>query len=157
MNDEQLSALLRLKRYEQPPEGYFDQLLRDVHRRQRAELLKRPLWKIAADRVQTFFSEHSLGGLSYAGSMAAVLIMGAAAIGFMTSGGGQSGVAVAVREEAAPAPVVAQVAQAGTETRSLPTAAVTTPRPDLRQAQAPLDRRYIIDARPASYEPAFSF
>src|SRR5882757_40595 len=90
MTEEQLTALLRLKRYEQPPADYFDGLLKDIHRRQRTELLRRPLWKIAAERVQTFFSEHSMGHLSYAGAMAAVLIVGVGAIGLMTPGGGGS-------------------------------------------------------------------
>src|SRR5581483_8970963 len=87
MTEEQLSALLRIKRFEQPPPQYFDRLLQDIHRRQRAELLRRPLWKIAAERVQTFFSEHSMGHLSYAGALASVLVVGVAGIGLMTSGG----------------------------------------------------------------------
>src|SRR5471030_154741 len=87
MTDEQLSALLRIKRFEQPPPQYFDRLLQDLHRRQRAELLHRPLWKIAVERVQTFFSEHSMGHLSYAGALASVLVVGVTTIGFMTSGG----------------------------------------------------------------------
>ena len=39
MHDPRISALLRLKRFEQPPPGYFEQLLSDVHDRQRTELL----------------------------------------------------------------------------------------------------------------------
>src|SRR5471032_1827099 len=87
MTEEQLSALLRIKRFEQPPPQYFDRLLQEVHRRQRTELLRRPLWKIAAERVQTFFSEHSMGHLSYAGALASALVVGVVGIGLMTSGG----------------------------------------------------------------------
>lgn len=77
---QQLQALLRLKRYEQPPSGYYEKLLRDVHRRQRSELLRRPLWSIAVERIQTFFGEHSMGSVSYAGAMAAVAFTGLLAI-----------------------------------------------------------------------------
>src|SRR3954465_3281710 len=80
MTEEQLSTLLRLKRHEQPPPGYFDDLLRAVHRRQREELLQRPLWRIALERLQCFFGERTLAPLSYAGVLAAVAIAGVVTI-----------------------------------------------------------------------------
>ncbi|MCX6978210.1 MAG: hypothetical protein NTX04_09815, partial [Verrucomicrobia bacterium] len=83
MTEEQLTALLRIKRYEQPPEGYFDQLLKDVHRRQRAELLRRPLWRIALERVQTIFSEHSMGPIPYVAGLASMAVAGVVAIGLI--------------------------------------------------------------------------
>jgi hypothetical protein len=89
MTEEQLSALLRLKRYEQPPDHYFDRLLEDIHRRQRADLVKLPLWKIAMERVQTFFSEHSMSRVTYAGALASVMIVGVTAIGLMIPGSSQ--------------------------------------------------------------------
>ncbi len=87
MTEDQLSALLRtVKRYEQPPPGYFDRLLRDVHRRQRSELLQRPLWKIALERMQTFFGEHSMSPMRYASAMAGVVVVGVTAIAVLTPG-----------------------------------------------------------------------
>ena len=80
MTEEQLTALLRLKRYEQAPPAYFDRLLQDIHRRQRTDLLQLPLWKIALDRLQTFFSEHSIGHLSTAAALIAATVAGAAVI-----------------------------------------------------------------------------
>ncbi len=88
--DQKLSALLRLKRFEQPPAGYYEKLLQDVHRRQRAELLKRSLWSIGLERIQTFFSAHSMGNASFAGAMAAVAVAGVVGIG-MIGGGSQPG------------------------------------------------------------------
>src|SRR5829696_922979 len=73
---QKLSALLRLKRFEQPPPGYFNTLVQEVHRRQRADLLRRPLWQLAIERVQTFFSENSMGRLQYGGAMAALVVTG---------------------------------------------------------------------------------
>src|SRR5690606_31478091 len=41
MNPDQTPKLLRLKRYESPPEGYFTSFLEEFHRRQREDVLKR--------------------------------------------------------------------------------------------------------------------
>jgi hypothetical protein len=85
MTEDQLSALLRtVKRYEQPPPGYQDQLLRDIHRRQRAELLRMPLWKIALERLQTLFGEHSIGPATYGTAMAGLVVLGITAIALVT-------------------------------------------------------------------------
>ena len=158
MTEEQLSTLLRLKRHEQPPPQYFDQLLADIHRRQRAELLRRPLWKIAVERVQTFFGEHSMGGLSYAGAMAAALVLGTAAIGLLTSGGvepeRQPQLATAKPAISTP-PALLSLAPAA------PAQPVALEPPSFQAAQAERSLagapRYVIDARPASYEPSFKF
>ena len=39
-NDNEITKLLRLKRYEQPPPRYFENFLHEFHRRQRDELLR---------------------------------------------------------------------------------------------------------------------
>jgi hypothetical protein len=156
MTDEQLSALLRLKRYEQPPAQYFDTLLQDIHRRQRAELLRRPLWRIMLERVQTFFSEHSMGHASYAGAMATVLVAGVAAIGVLFPGEIES------RNEGS----IAQVSNAvANGTRMVSLQPVRTPptvlEPQSFRSVAELTSanqpRYVIDARPVSYEASFQF
>src|SRR5215210_4951403 len=72
--DEEISKLLRLKRFEQPPPGYFDDFLQDFHRRQRAELLRQPLWRIAWDRAAAFFSEETAGHYAYGAATALVLL-----------------------------------------------------------------------------------
>jgi hypothetical protein len=154
MTEEQLSALLRLKRHETPPPGYFDRLLADVHRRQRAELLQRPLWKIAFERFQTFFGEHSMGPLSYAGAVASVVAVGALGIGAFSALHDRLGVSgsAAVAAIKAPAsehrPLTLQVA-----------APKTSPQYPERQfvAEVRQQPRYIIDARPLSYERPSTF
>ena len=152
MTEEQLSALLRIKRFEQPPPQYFDRLLQDIHRRQRSELLRRPLWKIAAERVQTFFSEHSMGHLSYAGALAGVLVVGVAGIGLMTSGGnveqGSTG------EHFAKVAPQHQLLKLDNSDKSGLALDVTPSLPSGLSGYLPAAHqpRYIIDARPASYE-----
>lgn len=79
LDETQLQALLRLKRFEQPPSGYFDGLLSQVHRRQREELLHRPAWRIAVDRVRAFFAPLHIDW-AHTASMAALLVVGIAAI-----------------------------------------------------------------------------
>lgn len=164
MTDEQLSALLRLKRHEQPPAGYFEDLLKQVHARQRSELLRKPLSQIALERLHTFFGEHSMGSLSYAGAMAGLLVLGAAGIGLLTPGQTK-------RENAAQIVATATIPSASPDVFSLelpkdgapPTLgfAQTLPLPPLnpqsgrsQMAHAP---RYVIDARPASYEPSSNY
>lgn len=156
MTEEQLTALLRIKRFEQPPPQYFDRLLENVHRRQREELLLRPLWRIAVERVQTFFSEHSMGNVSYAGAMAAALVVGAGAIAVMMPGEIEKKSFVA-----ASTPVQVKSGSLLTLQSRQPTlpalSATFEPQPaQSGRSQFAKDRRYIIDARPASYEPEAS-
>jgi len=178
MTEEQLSALLRIKRFEQPPPQYFDQLLQNIHRRQRSELLHRPLWKIAAERLQTFFSEHSMSHLSYAGALASVVVVGVVGIGILTSGGSLDSVGArglpAVADAHPPRDITpadnafSQKKLLAIETASPSTGFVSSALPasvSLPNAQvltAPMSPtvqqpRYVIDARPASYEPAAAY
>jgi hypothetical protein len=169
MHDPRISALLRLKRFEQPPPGYFDQLLSEVHRRQRSELLHRPLWKIAIERTQVFFSEHSMGNFSYAGAMAALLVVGVTAIGLLTPAKTESnraGSAIVENTAPATAPTVVPVNESRIEPGSNRMLVLgpqgdgamllAGPRHEV-PSSGTLAPRYIIDARPASYEPASSY
>ena len=47
----ELERLVRLKRHERPPEGYFEDFLREFRERQRAEMLKVSSFSLFADRV----------------------------------------------------------------------------------------------------------
>lgn len=149
MTEEQLSALLRVKRFEQPPPQYFERLLQDVHRRQRADLLQLPLWKIAVERMQTFFGEHSMGRLSYAGAMASVLVVGLTTIGVMMPAVQRSDKQVAVT------PPTHSENEWVRLDNAKPQFALDNP--SLQAAPAGYGSvtsqpRYIMDARPVSYE-----
>ena len=156
MTEEQLTSLLRIKRFEQPPPQYFDKLLENVRRRQREELLQRPLWRIAVERVQTFFSEHSMGNVSYAGAMAAALIVGAGAIAVMIPGEieKQPMVAASTPKQANAGSLL--TLQSGPGNSPVLPVAFGPQSTQPSRAQLGKVRRYVIDARPASYEPEAS-
>ena len=71
--EEDIATLLRLKRHEQPPPGYFDNFLHEFHRRQRAELLKQPLWKIALQRAHDFMFQLNVGSMPAAATALVIL------------------------------------------------------------------------------------
>src|SRR5258708_14382784 len=78
LNENDIGKLLRLKRYEQPPPGYFDNFLPEFHRRQRDELLRQPLWRICLERTHDFMFRLNVPSLtSYPAAIAAVLICAA--------------------------------------------------------------------------------
>ena len=184
--DQQLRALLRLKRFEQPPAGYYDKLLQDIHRRQRSELLRRPLFSIALERLQTFFGEHSMGNVSYAGAMAAVVAVGLVVLNAVPKAPSAGGSVIAANETVTTtAPLVEttavqpvnlrQASSAGTKlfSQQRPNVEVVGIEGEEAVADARLlpsrvarergvDRmpRYVIDSRPVSYEAtkvSFSF
>ena len=53
-DDNEIGRLLRLKRYEQPPPGYFENFLHEFHRRQRDELLGNRSGGLLLGRAQDF-------------------------------------------------------------------------------------------------------
>src|SRR6201982_481013 len=77
-DDKELSALLRLKRYEHPPPEYFENFLHEFHRRQRDELLRQPLWRICLERAHNFMLQLDVRSLaSYPTAVAAMLVCAA--------------------------------------------------------------------------------
>jgi hypothetical protein len=152
LDENQLQALLRLKRYEQPPAGYFENLLERVHRRQREEMLRRSAWQLALDRVRAFFAPLQMDW-RHAGAMAAVLVAGIFAI------------RVAIPDRAADSPQIAQAAAGSNLQASAPniTLQPAGPQPVVAQENRRVQRdpsapvRFIIDAQPVSYETTSSF
>lgn len=62
----QIQKLLRLKRYEQPPEGYYEDFLREFQQRQRAEVLKSSVWEIIWDRLGHVLPDFRVPAYAYA-------------------------------------------------------------------------------------------
>src|SRR5581483_3724257 len=77
-DDRDIATLLRLKKYEQPPPGYFEDFLHEFHRRQRDELLRQPLWRICLERAHDFMFKLNVPSLtSYPAAATALLIFAA--------------------------------------------------------------------------------
>jgi len=158
-NDSEIARLLRLKRYEQPPPGYFENFLHEFHRRQRDELLRQPLWRICLERAQNFMLQLNVRSLtSYPAAVTAVLVC--AAIISLKIYQQPETARVALQNPPAlsvPAntegewnlasPVAAQILRTQ-PVRSFPESAQT------HRAAPP---RYVLDSVPVSYEPTFRF
>src|SRR5256886_15613159 len=78
--DNEIGRLLRLKKYERPPPGYFENFLHEFHRRQRDELLRHPLWKSALGRAQDFMMSLNVARLASYQVAATAVLLGAAVI-----------------------------------------------------------------------------
>ena len=159
-NEDEIGRLLRLKRYEQPPPGYFDNFLHEFHRRQRNELLKQPLWRICLQRAQDFMFRLNVPGLaSYPVAATAVLICAALISVKIYQGPAKPNMAAQNQT-----PVVATALQdtawslsAPVATRDLSPAPLRTANYSSHTHRAATPPRYVLDSTPVSYEAAFRF
>ena len=154
-DDKEIGRLLRLKKFEQPPPGYFENFLHEFHRRQRDELLRQPLWKIAVERAQDFMLRLNVARLaSYPVAAAAVLVCAAV---------------FSLKIYQTPqAPSVAQIQSTVPAEQSdwnlasqVSGVMVTQPRPvfnaNLSTHRKTAPPRYVLDSMPVSYESTLRF
>jgi hypothetical protein len=158
-DDNEIARLLRLKRYEQPPPGYFENFLHEFHRRQRDELLRQPLWKICLERAQNLMSQLDIRTLaSYPTAIAAVLVC-ASVISLKVSQ--QPGTArVAIQNP--PTISVPVSADAELDLASPVAPQIFRMQPvrsfhESAQTHRAAPPRYVLDSVPVSYEPSFKF
>jgi len=72
-NNTDISKLLRLKRYEQPPPGYYEDFLFEFQRRQRTESLRRPAWQSIWDQLMSIAPTFQVPRYAYASITALAL------------------------------------------------------------------------------------
>ena len=161
-NDNEIATLLRLKKHEQPPPGYFDNFLHEFHRRQRDELLREPLWKITLQRAQDFMFRLNVSALTSYPVAATAVLACAAIISFKIYQGPETNPNVALRNRpafTAPANVDAEW------TLASPVATRVTAQPIRRLNEGANTHsrnggtppRYVLDSVPVSYDTAFRF
>lgn len=139
--NESVSRLLRLKRYEQPPPGYFEDFLAEFQSRQRAEVIQRPLRAIVWDRVVRFLAPPSAPRLVMAASFAAVVFASALLVGPETQ----------IPATASAPPEKTSLSLAGTAPL------LPLPKSSLRPAKPLSTVQYILPARPVGYASNRSF
>ncbi len=158
-NDNEITKLLRLKRYEQPPPGYFENFIHEFHRRQRDELLRQPLWRICIDRTRDFVASFNLSTLtSYPAAVTAVLVC--AAVLSLRIYQTPQAPTVAAKDR----PVLVVPASSEPEwTLASPVATRVFNTRSLRnmtesaQTHRSGTPRYVLDSVPVSYETTFKF
>ncbi|CAN5319841.1 hypothetical protein BH09VER1_BH09VER1_37180 [soil metagenome] len=136
-----ISKLLRLKRYEQPPPGYFDDFLHEFRRRQRAELLKQPMWQELWGRIMSMAPTFRVPQMAYATIVACAI---AASVMIMER------------------PVASTMtASAKPEASSLPAFTLTSSKPVTISEAIPvatqLPPHFVLQPRPVSNEQPLSF
>lgn len=158
-DDQELSVLLRLKRYEQPPPEYFENFLHEFHRRQRDELLKQPLWRICLDRAHDFMLRLNVPALgSYPAAVTVALVCAAI-------------ISLKVYQTTPERPISAQARPAlATPVNANSELTLASPVATRLFSTQPLRRlderarthraappRYVLDSVPVSYESTFRF
>jgi hypothetical protein len=158
-DDREIARLLRLKRYEQPPGGYFENFLHEFHRRQRDELLRQPLWRICLERAHTFVLGLDVRSLtSYPAAVAAVLVCA----GIISLKIYQQPETARVALQSPPAISTPMDNQGELNLASPVSMQILRMQPvgsfrESAQTHRAAPPRYVLDSVPVSYEPTFRF
>ncbi len=104
-----IEKLIRLKRYEQPPEGYYGQFLEEFHQRQRSAVLRQNASDRLFERAAGWFTDFGNSHWLYAAAGAYLVVMTTALLRLSPDAPGQQPVADSHTspqyEVASPAPV----------------------------------------------------
>jgi hypothetical protein len=160
LDDSNVQQLIRLKRFEQPPPGFFEDRLAELHRRQRAELLRRSAFQIWFDRLSSGLWSFRMPAYAYGGAFGVFVVLAtlittgvvgpkteerSAAIGLTQMEARSEGGRLALNRD---------LDWSGLAQR--PVRSKTSVVPTLEPSSSALPR-YILDGRPVSYEASFSF
>ena len=68
--------VIKLKRYEQPPDGYYEDFLKEFHKRQRAEPLNTSIRGLVKERLSDKISEFRVPSMAFAAATAVAILAG---------------------------------------------------------------------------------
>jgi hypothetical protein len=159
LDENDIGTLLRLKRHEQPPPGYFDEFLHEFHRRQRAELLRQPVWKIALQRAHDFMFQLNVPALSsYPAAVAAVVVCAAVlSLKVYQTPENFEGTNVAQHAPAMQTGDSAWSLSTPVSGRDLDLPTFRPPTQSAKTHGSTATPRYVLDSTPVSYEASFKF
>jgi hypothetical protein len=170
-DENEIGKLLRLKRYEQPPPGYFENFLHEFHRRQRDELLRQPIWSVVWQRLSDSLFRLNIPSLTSMPAAVAAVLVCAAVITLKLYNPSSPSSSIATATTSALSSHESVLDQMATERVGDNHFTLRSPLssrslgPDLsRQVnesaythRASTPPRYVLDRLPVSYEPSFNF
>lgn len=140
IDPQEIQQLLRQRRNPAPPqEDYFEDFLLDFQRRQRSEMLRRPLWEIVWDRANVWLDGFRVPTLAYA----SIVVAAVGITGVIISGQGVS--------DTTPSFAGTSQADISPVSAAVPVAAVSTNGADH------LPPSYVLENRPVANDRPFSF
>lgn len=155
-DDSEISKLLRLKRYELPPPGYFENFVHEFHRRQRDELLRQPLWRICLERAQDFMFRLNVPALtSYPAAVTATLLIAALLTLKVYQPTNDS--RISQHTPTATAVSAEEWTLDSVPSRPLSTKPLRNNYENAHTHRASAPPRYVLDSVPVSYEPSVRF
>jgi hypothetical protein len=162
LDEQQLQKLLRIKRFEHPPPGYFDRALIEFHRRQREELLRRSAALIWWERFVSGLGNFRVPSYAYGAAFGAFVVV-ATIIGSGLWAPYKNATDLSANRAVLSGPEAREVPAnrfplSGNIDWSTFDHTASSPKvlPVIRPSQTALPR-YVLDGRPVSYKASFSF
>lgn len=162
LDEHELQKLLRIKRFEQPPPGYFDRALIELHQRQREELLRRSATLIWWERFVSGLWKFRVPSYAYGAALGVfvvvVTIVGSGLWAPYKDATGLSANRAVVSGPEAEGVEANRLALSGNLDWSKFHHTASSPKvvPVIGPSQTAFPR-YVLDGRPLTYKASFSF
>ena len=157
MSHEPMHKIIKLKRYEQPPEGYYEDFLREFHRRQRSELLKPSLSALIMERLSGLIPELRVPAMAFAGAAAVAVIASVAIIRETPRQDAPRAYSVSYSPTLPYSQVPVTIRNMQPVSLRIDPSGLNQPQPQPQGSSLSFPTSYLLQARPASHESPLSF